>query len=172
MQAIALDTRKSLCCTTCAPSRPSAILQNASLIVAFTPTFTMGTPLSAVAAPPGQQADRVKGCQCRFGINLFSRIPLSEGIKFVGALVIGVRKLDLVSGGRSSPPVAVYSDWSGSPGFTIVPSFTQAGPHRQHCNSTEHMHAGCQYLACSRSNACLRCGLACCHGAAHHTALP
>ena len=62
---------------------------------------------------------------CRFSVNLFSRIPLSAGLNFVGALVFGVRKADLVGAGRAQPPRAVYYDWSGSPGFTICPSITQ-----------------------------------------------
>lgn len=77
-----------------------------------------GTPLRLLKLP---------GCGCRISVNLFSRIPLSEGVNFVGAMLFGVRKQDLVGGGRSQPPRAAYWDWSGSPGFTIVPSVTQVG---------------------------------------------
>lgn len=61
----------------------------------------------------------------RFGINLFTRIPLSAGTTFVGAMVYGVRKYDLVNGGRIYPPYAMYADWGNLPGFTMVPSLQQ-----------------------------------------------
>ncbi|KAK9813754.1 hypothetical protein WJX73_007121 [Symbiochloris irregularis] len=72
-----------------------------------------------------------------FSVNLFSRIPLSAGLSFVGALLFGVRKADLIGGGRSQPPRAVYYNWDGSPGFTICPSITQpSNEHWQEYNGT------------------------------------
>ena len=64
----------------------------------------------------------------RFGINLFTRIPLRAGTTFVGAMVYGVRKFDLVNGGRVYPPYAMYADWGNLPGFTMVPSLQQVSP--------------------------------------------
>ena len=70
-------------------------------------------------------AAQVQLAACRFGINLFTRIPLSAGTVFVGALVYGVRKYDLVNGGRTYPPYALYYSWGDLPGFTVVPAVQQ-----------------------------------------------
>ena len=59
------------------------------------------------------------------GINIFTRIPLRASALFVGSLVFGVRKFDLVEGGRVFPPYAAYHNWGNIPGFTIVPSKTE-----------------------------------------------
>ena len=86
---------------------------------------------------------------CRFGINLFTRIPLSAGTTFVGAVVYGVRKFDLVSGGRTYPPYALYYSWGDVPGFTIVPSLQQvsaASPHAQCSTQTQLCARAAQHV--------------------------
>ena len=88
-------------------------------------------------------------CRCRVGVNMFTRIPLNAGPLFVGSLVFGVRKVDLVAGGRVFPPYAAYHNWGNIPGFTIVPSKTEvrlslAAQHgaRRPCSSPARRFAG------------------------------
>ena len=96
----------------------------------------MASAQAVVSGPDSPEA------AARFGINLFTRIPLSAGTTFVGALVYGVRKVDLVSGGRTSPPYALYYDWGDLPGFTIVPALQQAPPCSCQCTWLRAVTAG------------------------------
>ena len=86
---------------------------------ACTLSWRLDAPLRQVAA----QRQRA----CRVGVNIFTRIPLRASTLFVGSLVFGVRKFDLVAGGRVFPPYAAYHNWGTIPGFTIVPSKTEVG---------------------------------------------
>lgn len=59
---------------------------------------------------------------CRFSMNMFT----IDADNLIGAQVFGVRKADLLSGNHSSPSVVTFTDWAPYPGFTIMPSITQA----------------------------------------------
>ncbi len=59
---------------------------------------------------------------CRYGINIFEE----NAQNVLGAMMFGVSKKDLLSGAHRYPSHVTFYDWAPFPGFTLVPSITQA----------------------------------------------